>query len=472
LKTGESLKNLFILQRGTQIRLAIICGLFVMIAGAVFLLLKEKITYAFVLAGLPLVLLLGSWLLRNQEYFPIAILFTAGFVPFSIPTGTASPLVVSLALSAALVGYWLLKMVIVDKKLSLIPSIVNAPAIGFIAVTIISIVWGNLLRDPFVYASTGFLFVQLGAASVMILSPAVMLLAGNLLNEIRHIKIMLAIMLAISILGIIQYFSHVNLFVETRGLISMWAMTFCVGFALFDEQLPKRYQIGLLVLAGAWVLWDFVFNLAWLAGWLPGFIAVGVIIFFRSKRLLAVLMIVVVGYYFINQSSFSSDLSNESEGSGSTRFAAWQVNWSVTKDHLLFGTGPAGYAAYYMSLFPSSAMATHSNYIDIISETGIVGTAIYFWMFGALAFRGWKLVKRFQGKRDFNEAFSIAVFGGIIGCIVIMAFGDWLLPFAYTQTIAGYSYTVLSWLFFGTLLALDRLTSDTSFKAYQQPTVQ
>jgi hypothetical protein len=39
-----------------------------------------------------------------------------------------------------------------------------------------------------------------------------------------------------------------------------------------------------------------------------------------------------------------------------------------------------------------------------------------------------------------------------------MAFGDWLVQFAYTQTIAGFDNAVYSWLFMGTILVLDRIT--------------
>ena len=38
-----------------------------------------------------------------------------------------------------------------------------------------------------------------------------------------------------------------------------------------------------------------------------------------------------------------------------------------------------------------------------------------------------------------------------------MIIGDWLFPFTYTQTIAGFDYVVYSWLFMGTILVLDRL---------------
>jgi hypothetical protein len=38
-----------------------------------------------------------------------------------------------------------------------------------------------------------------------------------------------------------------------------------------------------------------------------------------------------------------------------------------------------------------------------------------------------------------------------------MFFGDWILPFAYNQTITGYKYTVYSWIFVGVLISLRQL---------------
>ncbi len=38
-----------------------------------------------------------------------------------------------------------------------------------------------------------------------------------------------------------------------------------------------------------------------------------------------------------------------------------------------------------------------------------------------------------------------------------MAFGDWLFPFAYTQTIEGFNYAVYNWLFMGVILALEHM---------------
>lgn len=150
-----------------------------------------------------------------------------------------------------------------------------------------------------------------------------------------------------------------------------------------------------------------------------------------------------------------------------TRLAAYKVNWRVTGKHLLFGTGPAGYASYYMSYFPTEAMASHSNYIDIVAQTGLVGAFFYLWFFGAQAWSGYKLRLKLQGRGDFAESLTVAVLAGIAGCIIAMALGDWLLPFAYTQGIIGFDLAMLNWFFMGSLWALRYNLKDQHLTARQ-----
>jgi O-antigen ligase len=110
-----------------------------------------------------------------------------------------------------------------------------------------------------------------------------------------------------------------------------------------------------------------------------------------------------------------------------------------------------------MTYFPTDAMATHSNYIDMVAQTGIVGTFFFIWIFGTLVWMGFRLCLRLKGRGDFVEALANVSFAGTCACIIIMAFGDWLFPFAYTQTIVGFNYAVYNWLFMGVILALDRM---------------
>ena len=442
-------------------RAAILAMLVVLVAVEVYLVSNLKLGTGLAVAAVPFLAIGALFLIYHFEYSPIIILLTAAFVPFYLPTGTGSPLVASLMLSIGLVAMWVLKMMAADKRIVLKPSLFNLPALGFMVVTVVSLVWSNIFRDPIVYVPPTFILVQVASAAVMIVSPAVALLAGNLVERERLLKAMVGIMLVVGVIGLAENFFNLNLDTVIGGLTSLWVVALATSLALFNKNIRKPWKVFLLVLTLAWFVWNLVLNINWYAGWLPGLVAVGVIAFIRSKRLFLGLLVVLVAYTIINYNAISANVVFKQSNDGDTRLAAWNVNWAVTSQHLLLGTGPAGYAVYYMTLTPNTAMATHNNYIDIISETGVVGTVFYLWLFGTLVWLGWKVVRRLRYTGNFREALAIGLFAGVIGCIVIMAFGDWLLPFAYTQTIAGFNYTVYSWLFIGALLALEQMTAAT-----------
>jgi O-antigen ligase len=253
------------------------------------------------------------------------------------------------------------------------------------------------------------------------------------------------------------------LLINDNGLFTMWVVSLALGLALFNRQLSWLWRGGLLLLAAGWIYARFGLQISWLAGWLPTLMAAGIIIFMRSKKLVIICLVMMIIAISLQADYFLDKvLADEANESGHTRMAAWEVNWRVTGKHLLFGTGPGGYAVYYMSYFPNDAMATHSNYIDVIAQTGIFGLAFCVWFFFVLAWRGYKLCLRLKGRGDMAEGIANAALAGTVGCIVAMAIGDWLFPFAYTQTIAGFDYIVYSWLFMGAILVLDRIYPATT----------
>ena len=102
-------------------------------------------------------------------------------------------------------------------------------------------------------------------------------------------------------------------------------------------------------------------------------------------------------------------------------------------------------------------MATHSNYIDIISQTGVVGLFFCLWFFGALGWTGYKLHLRLRGQADFSEGLATGTLAGWLGSMVAMGLGDWLFPFVYTQTIEGFDYAVYTWVLLGGMVALSNI---------------
>lgn len=394
--------------------------------------------------------------LSRIEYGVLYIVFTAAFVRFSLPTGTESRIVASLLVTAVLIVLWLARMAIVDRRLYLKPSRTNVPLLAFILTTAISCVWSNAFRDPLVVVWRTWPFVQLGGLAVTILLPGAFLFTVNSVSELRWLKALCWLMVLIGALGLAGYFLQIDVsFLNTGGLFSLWFVSLAYAQGLFNKKLGLWLRLGLLGLVGAWVYIYFITRVTWLSGWLPPLVAIATVSFLKSKRAFLILILLVAVYVGLNWDYYTGTvLADESEESGHTRLAAWEKNWGVTSKHILFGTGPAGYAAYYMSYFPSEAMATHNNYLDIISQFGIVGLFFCLWFFGALARTGYKLYVRLKGTGGFSEGFVSATLAGCVASILAMGLGDWMFPFVYTQSIAGFDYAVYGWILLGGMVSL------------------
>ena len=402
---------------------------------------------------------------RKVELGLVAMLLSGVFVRFRLPTGTASEIVLSLLICVGVLGLWIVHMLVVDKRLVLKPAPTNGPLLAFIVTVFVSLGWSRAYRDVFVH-DIGSPFVAVASALVMALLPAMVFLVANLVQDVRWLRAMVWVYLAEGLVSLIltldigfgnairrAVFSNKFLWVNTQGLFAMWYVCFSLALALFNRRLHWAWRALLLVFAAGWIYWGFFRRITWLSGWVPTLVAAAVVSFLRSKKLFVLVLVVIIvgagGYYL------RTALEAETDESGHTRLAAYAVNWRITGKHLLFGTGPAGYASYYMSYFPSEAMATHSNYIDLIAQTGVVGSFFVLWFFGAQLWGGYKLRLRLRDRGDFAESLTAATLAGTVGCIVAMALGDWLFPFAYTQGIVGFDAAMFNWCFMGSLWALS-----------------
>jgi O-antigen ligase len=397
--------------------------------------------------------------IQFREVGPVLVLFTGLFVPLGIQA-RGSLVMVSLLLSTVFLGLWVLRMLVVERRFHFEPTLANRPLFGFMATVVISLVWSNIYRDVLVQVGASTIFVQISQALVMLCLGGLYLLVVNHLPTLKWLKALTVLLLAGGVLGLVNEFVIVILPVQTRGTFTMWVVSVSLALLLFHRRLNVRTRLLLFALVLGWCYWSFGLRITWLASWLPTLVAIGVLLLMRSWKLLALAAVAAVIWAALNLSYIDSIVNAETDESGHTRLDAWLMNWRVTGEHLLFGTGPAGYAAYYMSYFPTRATATHNNYIDVVAQTGVVGLACYLGFFLAVAWQGWRLSRRLRGRGDFAEAMTLAALAGTFGCIVINAFGDWLIPFAYTQGILGYDYAAYNWLFMAAIPLIDRLTRE------------
>jgi O-antigen ligase len=426
--------------------------------GKMFVIKKPELLIAAALAPIALLVL---YRLGRFEYGLLAVLLTAGLVRVRLPTGTQSEIVISLLVSMGLVGVWLFQMLVVDKKLLLKPSLINRPVLAFISVVIVSYVWSNLFRDPLVQSWGSFPLVQLAALIVMILLPGVALLVSNKVEGVKWLKWMAWIFIVLGVLSIVAYnlgLPFKRIF-NTDGIFPTWLAALAYGLALFDEDLPLWVRGLLLGLLASWIYWTFIKGLLWLSGWVPLGMACAVITFKRSRKLFSMAVIGGLIFLGLNFNYYYQRIYLDSRAEGDLeRLELWRTNVDHVSKHPLFGSGPAGYAIYYMTYHPENARSTHNNFFDVLAQTGIVGFSILLWMLVTFLRTGNKTTRKLHGRRDFEEAFANATLGGCVGAIFSMMLGDWVLPFAYNQTIVGFDHSVYTWLFLGGMVSLYRIT--------------
>jgi hypothetical protein len=294
----------------------------------------------------------------------------------------------------------------------------------------------------------------------MVLLPAALLLASNWFTDVRLIAALTAIIMGVGVLALIGYYTDLPTdFLQVSPLFPTWFCCLGLALALFNRRMPLALRGLLLVAVSTWIIFHVRgpvhLGLGLAAQHVgrgpsePGALAqVG-----RRPARTGLLF----GVY--HQTFVNASFSQERTESLDTRLAAYQQNWQVTSRHLIFGTGPAGYAVYYMSYFPDNAMATHNNYVDLVSQTGIVGTVAFLAFLLALGRTARDLLRLTKGRDDFVRAFAVGSAGGLLAMGAAMGLGDWVLPFVYTQTISGFDYAVYSWICLGAMVAMQRIVA-------------
>lgn len=382
----------------------------------------------------------------------VALLFTI-VIPLNGPSGFNA----TIALVAFLFGLWIVEMIFIQRKVTLVSSITIKPLTILVIVACLSFGFGQL--PWYTFAQSAPLGAQLGGLAIYILSAAAFLLIAHKIQDIRWLQIIVWTFLAIGAVYIIARIFSIGVIDIYGGVVNgslfwTWMLILSFSQAIFNHKIHPGWRIVLISLA---ILTFYIANVEqadWKSGWVPPLAGIAAMMGIRYWRVLLVAAPFTLSpiSYFIAKTIASDSYS------WGTRVDAWLIVIEITKASPIFGLGFANYN-WFTPLFPIRGYAvrfnSHSQYVDLFAQTGIVGFVAFIYFFIVVGWLGWKLLNRVPD--GFPRAYVYGALGGVVATLVSAALGDWVLPFFYNVGLSGFRASVLSWIFLGGLVILEQL---------------
>jgi O-antigen ligase len=220
---------------------------------------------------------------------------------------------------------------------------------------------------------------------------------------------------------------------------------------LFNRSLSRRVQVllALSILLGIWWLWILLgTQIASLVGLS---LALLVITWLRAPRIgLLVTGLFVLSILLFPNQYFQKFYTNKLGSYNRVDIWTSMVD-AFGEDQPLLGLGPATYSWYAMA-GGMEYRQSHSNYVDLFLQFGLVGLGCFLAVFLAVLKEAWGLRKRWAW--GFEKGYAVAVIGGVCGALAGAVLADWVLPQVYNIGFAGFRHTMFTWFLSGGLVAL------------------
>ena len=422
--------------------------------------------------GLVLVIIATPIGLRAPHIVILMLPVIALILPIQIATGTdvnLNPLVFALPAAA---GIWLLSQV-VRSRLRFVYSRPMLPLFLFLLMALISLLIGNVLWDPRVPRASNLILVQLSQWGIFALSALAFFLAANLLNTKRKLQNLVKVFLLVAgTLSILGLFLGIRSLIHQPATIAiirapLWSLFTGIagGQLLFNDKLSNRWRLFLVTSLLGVMAYTFFQERESVSNWTGIVTVVLALIWLRWPKIrlpfvILLLLLIATGLLFPAIWEFGGG-ELEWQRSGGSRLVFIERVVDVSMRNPITGLGPAAYRSY-ASLEPISygrafykvpVVNSHNNYVDIFSQTGVIGLGLFIWFMVEVALLGWRITKRYA--RGFSAGYANAILATSAGIVVIMLFLDWFLPFVYNVGFPGFQASALVWLFMGGLVSID-----------------
>lgn len=449
----------------------------VLLASALLAYRQPSRQLALLILALGPALVAAAIYLRKPGIGLLALVFTALLVPFSIGTGTDTTLNPVVLLVPALAGLWVADMGLRHHAIQFHRHTSIYLLLAMLGVITLSFIVGQL---PWFNIPGASAASQIGGLMVFFISAAAFLVTAHTLDDLwlsRLVFLFIAIG-SLIILGrlVLPLGRILTPFVDPGALGSVfwiWLVVLPAAFVLFHGGLSRRMRALLAAVALLTLYVGFFRGGEWASGWAPSLVGLLILIWLRFPRWGWIALFVAL-LTFIAQFDRFWLLATSNE-SWLARKQAWQIVLDAVETNPVLGLGPSNYYFYVQNATIwgwggawNVKFSSHNNWVDLIAQTGILGTAIFLLFAWSLFRVGMRL---YSGLPDgFPRAYAAACVAGLVATLISGFLGDWFLPFVYNIGLAGMRSSILFWVFMGGLLGMNmRHSNETAVVVTSDP---
>ena len=384
------------------------------------------------------------------------ILFLGGmFVPFAGPGGfNASILTVIL-----MIVLWLMDMFVVKREFKFVKSRPIRPAFYMLLVSIIAFAIGQISWFPF--AKQAPIDAQIGGFAIYFFLVLAMIMTANVLRDIRWLKAIVWTFVGLGFIYVLGRTLHLDVVdrIYTHGVYAnsmfwMWLVALPLSQAIYNNHLSLKARAMLYGIVAMTFYVAMVQQNDWKSGWVPAAVVAAALVGWKFRKVVPFtipFVLMVVAY-------LAQDLISTDQYSWGTRVDAWLVVLDISRTSPIIGLGFSNYY-WYAKVFTIRGyhikFNSHSQFVDIIAQTGILGLACFMWILFEVGRLAYKLMD--QLPEGFAKGYAHGVFAGVLGSLMASFLVDWLLPFAYNIGLDGVRASILPWIFFGGLISIEQM---------------
>lgn len=394
-------------------------------------------------------------LLRYSNLGFILLLLSGMFVPFAGPGGfNASILTLIL-----MVGLWFMNMFVVKRRFEFVSSRPIRPAIYMLIICVIAFAMGQIPWFPF--ANQAPIDAQIGGFAIYFFLVLAMIMTANVIRDIKWLKAIVWTFIGLGFIYVLGRTLRLDVIdriyahgVYANSMFWMWLVTLPLSQAIYNNHLTSRSRAILYGIVAMTFYVALVQQNDWKSGWVPAAVVAGVLVGWKFRKLVPFFIpfVVAVGIYL------AQDLIATDQYSWSTRVDAWLVVLDISRVSPIIGLGFSNYY-WYAKVFTIRGYRikfnSHSQFVDVVAQTGILGLVCFLWILFEVGRLAYKLMRQLPD--GFAKGYAYGVFAGVFGSIMAAFLVDWLLPFAYNIGLEGVRASVLPWLFFGGLISIEQI---------------